>query len=88
MSSKEPLAENKDMNLGDFVVSVKKVKVIATVDDPKTFLFFLNNKFRNVMAQTGYVEIGRTGKYFNIKTKKEIDNLNMFSGFKANFCIL
>jgi hypothetical protein len=48
----------------------------------------LNNRFRNVMSDGGYSEIGRTGKFFNIKYKKEIDNLNMYSGFKANFMML
>jgi hypothetical protein len=62
--------------------------VIDARNDPKTLLFFLNNKFRNVMSEAGYSEIGRTGKYFNIKSKKEIDNLNMYSGFKANFVFL
>ena len=59
--------------------------MIEAKADPKTFLFFLNNLFRNVMSEAGYQEIGRTGKYFNIRYKKEIDNLNMYSGFKANF---
>lgn len=40
------------------------------------------------MSEAGYSEIGRTGKYFNLKSKKEIDNLNMYSGFKANFVFL
>ena len=40
------------------------------------------------MSQAGYTQIGKTGKYFNIKNKRQIDNLNMYSGFKANFVIL
>ena len=40
------------------------------------------------MGEAGFSEIGRTGKYFNIKYKKEIDNLNMYSGYKANFIAL
>lgn len=40
------------------------------------------------MSEAGYSEIGRTGKYFNIKYKTEIDNLNMYNGFKANFVFL
>ncbi len=54
----------------------------------KTFLFFLNNRFRNTMAEAGFQEIGKTGKYFNIRYKREIDNLNMYSGFRANFVSL
>jgi hypothetical protein len=32
------------------------------------------------------VEIGRSGKYFNLREKPEaIDNLNMYRGFRSNF---
>lgn len=40
------------------------------------------------MSQAKYTEIGRTGKFFNLKSRKEIDNLIMYSGFKANFVSL
>jgi hypothetical protein len=43
---------------------------------------------RNVASDKGYSEIGRSGKFFNIKYKTPIDDLNMYSGFKANFCFL
>ena len=46
---------------------------------------FLNNGLRNLMSKLDYVEIGRTGKYFNAKRSEKIDNLMMFSGYKANF---
>lgn len=37
------------------------------------------------MEKMNYVEIGRTGKYFNSKKNQKIDNLIMYSGYKANF---
>jgi len=77
-----------ELSTKEFKVSIKKVKVIDCKQDPKTLLFFLNNRLRNVMGEAGFSEIGRTGKYFNIKYKKEIDNLNMYSGYKANFIAL
>ena len=47
---------------------------------------FLNNGLRNIMRKLEYVEIGRSGKYFNGQKKVKIDDmLNMFSGYKANF---
>lgn len=46
---------------------------------------FLNNGLRNLMSRINYVEIGRTSKYFNISKNEKIDNLMMFSGYKANF---
>jgi len=58
------------MQVKEFKVSIKKVKVIDVQNDPKTLLFFLNNRFRNAMSEAGYSEIGKTGKYFNIKSKR------------------
>lgn len=40
------------------------------------------------MSSLNYVEIGRSGKYFNRKDKMEIDSLTMFNGFKVNFVAL
>lgn len=37
------------------------------------------------MRKLDYVEIGKTGKFFNTKQKEKIDNLLMYSGYKANF---
>lgn len=51
-------------------------------------LTFLNNGLRNIMSRLNYVEIGRSGKYFNAKDKTPIDNLVMYNGYKANFVYL
>ena len=51
-------------------------------------LSFLNNGLRNLMNKLNYIEIGKSGKYFNVKEKQDIDNLMMFSGFKCNFVLL
>lgn len=67
---------------------MKLVKTLDVKNDPNSLLFFLNNKFRNVMSQAKYSEIGRSGKFFNLKSKKDIDDLIMYSGFKANFVSL
>lgn len=40
------------------------------------------------MGKLNYVEIGRTGKYFNAKDKTTIDNLMMYNGYKSNFVLL
>lgn len=37
------------------------------------------------MSRLNYAEIGRTGKFFNIKKNQKIENLLMYSGYKANF---
>lgn len=51
-------------------------------------LTFLNNGLRNIMSRLNYVEIGRSGKFFNAKDKTPIDNLVMYGGYKANFVYL
>jgi metal-dependent HD superfamily phosphatase/phosphodiesterase len=68
-----------------YVVAVRQVKVYDLKANPKLLLAFLNNALRNSMRHLNYVEIGRTGKYFNAKEKKNIDNLVMYNGFKSNF---
>lgn len=64
---------------------MKQVKVYEIDENPKFLLHFLNNGLRNVMEKMKYMEIGKTGKYFNCNQKKEIDSLNMYDGYKANF---
>lgn len=40
------------------------------------------------MRGLNYIEIGRSGKYFNTNEKTKIDNLMMFSGYRSNFVLL
>lgn len=54
-------------------------------DKPHVFLLFLNNSLRGIMSRLGYVEIGRTGKYFTTVKPTPIDNLHMYKGFCSNF---
>ena len=37
------------------------------------------------MDRLDFVEIGRSGKYFNATKRTVLDNLFMFDGYKANF---
>ncbi len=37
------------------------------------------------MSRLGYIEIGRTGKYFTTAKATPIDNLKMYKGFTSNF---
>jgi hypothetical protein len=61
------------------------VKVYDIAANPKLFLGFMNNALRNSMRNIDYVEIGKTGKYFNSKDKRDIDGLVMYNGFKSSF---
>ena len=66
-------------------ISIKEVKVLSVKENSKMLVGFLNNGLRNLMSRLNYVEIGRSGKYFNSARQEKIDNLVMFSGYKANF---
>ena len=42
-----------------------------------------------MFTKLDYTEIGKTGKFFQVKNYEEIDSsLRMFSGYKANFMLL
>jgi aubergine-like protein len=64
------------------------VKVYDLSKSSNLLLTFLNNSLRNIMRKLNYVEIGKSGKYFNAKDKSSIDNLTMYNGFKSNFVSL
>lgn len=76
------------MPADEYLVKIKQVKVLNVKENPKVLLSFLNNGLRNIMNKLNYTEIGRSGKYFNIKEKINIDDLMMFSGYKSNFVLL
>ena len=82
------MAESFEIEVGEQKISIKQVKVLNVQENPKVLLSFLNNGLRSVMRGLDYMEIGRSGKYFNTKQKQNIDNLMMFSGYKSNFVLL
>lgn len=84
-STVQPLAENFEIEAGEHKINAKQVKILDLKENPNLLLSFLNNGLRNVMRGLNYMEIGRSGKYFNAKQKTNIDNLMMFSGYKSNF---
>ena len=57
------------------------------VDNPKVLTQMLNNALRNVMRRLNYIELGKSGKYFDISnnSKKTFESLVMYSGFKSSF---
>ena len=57
-------------------------------ENPKVLLSFLNNGLRSIMRRLNYIEIGRSGKYFNASEKTHIDNLMMFDGYRSTFVLL
>jgi hypothetical protein len=87
-SHEEGLQKEREFKCGTFVIDIKQVKILDLKENPKILLSFLNNALRNVMGKNKYVEIGKTGKFFNSKQKRDVDNLMIFSGYKANFVYL
>ena len=53
-------------------------------------LTFLNNFLRTNMKRLGFIEIGKTKKFFDASTKKGLDYADIFlyQGYTANFCRL
>lgn len=85
-SLKPPTEQEREFNISDYTIKIKQIKVINSAGNPKTLLMFLNNGLRNMFNKIGYTEIGKTGKFFQVKNAENIDqDLKMFSGFKANF---
>lgn len=87
-SSEAPQQAEQDYMYNQYAIKIKQVKVYNLSGDPKLLLTFLNNGLRNIMSRLNYVEIGRSGKFFNAKDKTPIDNLVMYGGYKANFVYL
>lgn len=80
-----PIQVETQYTYQEYTVSIKKVKTYDVKSNPKLLLAFLNNGLRNIMNNLNYVEIGRSGKYFNSRNKVDIESLMMFSGYKSNF---
>ncbi len=64
------------------------MKELEVKGKPNLLLQFLNNALRGVMNNLGYVEIGKSGKYFHKAKNEAIDDLTMYNGYRANFVIL
>ena len=75
-------------NQKEYTITVRQVREQNISSNPKVLIQFLNNGLRNLMNRLEYTEIGRTNKFFNIKSMTKFDNLMMFSGFRSNFTTL
>jgi hypothetical protein len=63
-----PSETEKDIQVDDYTIKIKQVKVIPVGSNPKALLMFLNNGLRNMFGKIGYTEIGKTGKFFKISS--------------------
>lgn len=66
-STKPGLSESFEIAIGEYTVAFKQVKVLNVKENPKVLLSFLNNGLRSIMRRLEYMEIGKSGKYFNTK---------------------
>ena len=86
LSIKAPSEKEKEFKVDEYSILIKQVKVYSLAENPKSLLQFLNIGLRNLFHRLDYTEIGKTGKFFQVKKFEEIDrDLRMFSGYKANF---
>jgi hypothetical protein len=70
---------------GPYRVQIAQNSVYEVAAKPDVIKLFLNAYLHGIMSWLGYVEIDRSGKYFNTSSKSTIDNLNMFKGFMSSF---
>jgi len=68
-----------------YSITIKQKKVHEVGEKPEVFRLFLNNTLRGIMSRQGFVEIGASGRYFDIKVSTPIDNLKMYKGFSSSF---
>lgn len=73
------------MSNSGYTVAISQRKVFDVGSKPTVFLQFLNTSLRGIMSRQGYVELGRTSKYFHGDKKSTIDKLQMYKGFSSSF---
>jgi hypothetical protein len=66
-SLKPPSEKEREIEVNDYNIKIKQVKVFSASSNSKTLLMFLNNGLRNMFSKIGYTEIGKTGKFFQVK---------------------
>ena len=66
-SLKAPSQTEKEFKSDKYSITIKQVKVLSVSKSPKTLLHFLNNGLRNLFNRLDYTEIGKTGKFFQVK---------------------
>jgi hypothetical protein len=66
-------------------VTISQRKVHEVGGNASVFRLFLNSTLRFMMSDLGYIEIGRSGKYFNPNRCDNIDNLHCFKGYCSSF---
>ena len=76
------------VTVAEYQIQVRQVKVLDVKSNNKLLLNFLNNGLRNLMTKLKYMSIAKSGTFFNSKKVDKIDDLSMYSGYKANFLIL
>lgn len=84
--------ENVDYRIEVKLVRTLKMSDINLSDSKQAFLplSFLNSLLKMQMRMIGYAEIGRSKKYFDNTTRREIPNTNLFlyNGFSTSFQLL
>lgn len=81
----KPIETQFSVQVDEYQIEIKEVKVVPISSNSKLLVQFMNNGLRNLMSRQGYMEIGKSGKYFNTKKPDNLDDLLLYSGYKANF---
>jgi len=67
-----------------YLVAIQQRKVFD-LSNRKVFQLFMNVGLRGIMSRLGFIEIGKSGKYFDVSKSSQIDKLKMYKGFSSNF---
>ena len=72
------------MKADKYSVIIQQRKVFD-LSNRKVFQQFMNVGLRGIMSRLGFIEIGRSGKYFDVSRSDHIDKLKMYKGFSSTF---
>jgi hypothetical protein len=81
----EEYSEPFTIQAGGHQVTISQRKVLEVAAHADVFRLFLNSTLRYMMSDLGYIEIGKSGKYFNPKRCDNVDNLHCFKGYCSSF---
>ena len=82
---KQPKLTDKTIIQGDFIIFIREVKRFNIEKNPEMLLYFLGNVMRRLMDKLDYVEVANTRKFIDLKKCQEVENVLVYTGFKATF---
>lgn len=70
---------------GEYTIRVSVAKVYDFEKKPELLNLFLNISLRGIMSRQGYIQIGKSSKYFNANSEIKIEGMKMLKGYQTSF---